>query len=121
MTEQEVKDFLGIASRKIKDEMIPAMTNVLMDVFQYGLNAGTELGAKIVNDKFDSKTQSCIKWQTGEPTESGSYLASIKGIESYFVTCVIYNRLTGWCHWKKEKIVAWCKLSDIEPYKEEIK
>ena len=65
--------------------------------------------------------ESVIKWQTGEPTESGSYLASIKGIESHFVTCVIYNCVTGWCHWKKEKIVAWCKLSDIEPYKEETK
>ena len=68
-----------------------------------------------------AKRYSIIHWQTGEPTESGSYLASIKGIESHFVTCVIYNRLTGWCHWKKEKIVAWCKLSDIEPYKEETK
>ena len=121
MTEQEVKDSLRIASRKIKDEMISTMTNVLMDAFQYVLNVGTELGVKIVNDKFDSKTQSCIKWQTGEPKGNGTYLASIKGIESHFVTCVIYNCVTGWCHWKKEEIIAWCKLSDIEPYKEEKK
>ena len=62
---------------------------------------------------------SVIKWQKGEPKENGSYLVSIKGNISEYTTCAIYNIVTGWCHWKKEKITAWCKLSDIEPYKEE--
>lgn len=62
-----------------------------------------------------------IKWQIGEPKENGSYIVSIKGIESHFVTCAIYNCVTGWCHWKKEEIISWCKLSDIEPYNEETK
>lgn len=59
-----------------------------------------------------------IKWQTGEPKESGSYLISIKGKYSHYVTCAMYNCLTEWSHWEKEEIDAWCKLSDIEPYKE---
>lgn len=61
--------------------------------------------------------ESTIKWQTGEPEENGSYLVSIKGEFSEYTTCAIYNFVTGWCHWKKEEITAWCKLSDIEPYK----
>lgn len=121
MTEQEVKDSLGIASRKINDEMIPAMTNVLMDAFQYGLNTGTELGAKIVNDKFDSKTQSCIKWQTGEPKESGIYIvttsSNIVRISYWNNGCFLINDLP----FSTLKIKAWSKLSDIEPYKEETK
>ena len=76
-------------------------------------------GLSMRNPNEGKKKYSIVHWQTGEPKESGSYLASIKGIESHFVTCLIYNRFTGWCYWKKEKVVAWCKLSDIEPYKEE--
>lgn len=64
------------------------------------------------------KGNSQIKWQTGEPKESGSYLVFIKGEFSNYTTCAMYNGITGWCHWKKEEITAWCKLSDIEPYKE---
>lgn len=65
--------------------------------------------------------ESVIKWQTGEPKECGSYLVSIKGIESHLVTCAIYSCVTGWYHWKEEEITAWCKLRDIEPYKGEKK
>jgi hypothetical protein len=118
MTEQEVKDSLGIASRKIKDEMIPAMTNVLMDVFQYGLNAGTELGAKIVNDKFDSKTQSCIKWQTGEPKESGAYLITTYSKNVFVDYWRVFPNKCDWDYRDKFDVKAWCKLSDIKPYKE---
>ena len=65
------------------------------------------------------KEQSTIKWQTGEPKESGTYLVSIKGEYSEFTTCAVYVPITGWCHWKDEEITAWCKLSDIKPCKEE--
>lgn len=61
--------------------------------------------------------ESIIKWRKGEPEENGSYLVSIKGEFSEYTTCAIYNVVTGWCHWKKEKITAWCKLSNIKPYK----
>lgn len=59
-----------------------------------------------------------IKWQKGEPKERGSYIVYIKGLDSNYVTCAVYVHETGWCHWKKEEIIAWCKLSEIEPYKE---
>lgn len=62
--------------------------------------------------------ETIIKWQKGEPKEKGSYIVSIKELDANYVTCAVYVHETGWCHWKKGKIVAWCKLSDIEPYKD---
>lgn len=115
MTEEEVKGLLKEASEKIKEDFIPKMTNLLMDVFQHGLNKGTEIGVKIGSDK----TRTSIKWQTGEPKESGSYLVTMKGMDETFVTYSRYSCLTGWSH--SNKVLAWCKLSDIEPYKEETK
>lgn len=64
--------------------------------------------------------ESKIKWQTGEPYESGSYLVTMKddtvSIRDW------YNSYTGCKYWvwsiEDNPIVAWCKLSDIEPYKE---
>lgn len=63
--------------------------------------------------------ESVIKWQTGEPKESGTYLATIKGRYSIFVQYAEFGCLTGWSYFKPEEIIAWCKLSDIKPYKEE--
>ena len=67
--------------------------------------------------------ESVIKWQTGEPKENGEYLVSLKDgsvcrdewRELYCEDCVkcwVYN---------EGEVTAWCKLSDIEPYKEETK
>ena len=61
-----------------------------------------------------------IRWQTGEPKENGEYLVSLKDgsvcrdewRELYCeddVKCWVYN---------EGEVTAWCKLSDIEPYKE---
>lgn len=62
---------------------------------------------------------SVIKWQTGEPTESDFYLVSTKSgyilIDHY--TAHIHDWTLG--NVEKSEITAWCKLSDIEPYKEE--
>ena len=65
--------------------------------------------------------ESVIKWQTGEPKESGTYLATIKGRYSIFVQYAQFGCLTGWSYFKPKEIIAWCKLSDIEPYKEKTK
>lgn len=54
MTQEEVKGLLKEASEKIKEDFIPSMTNLLMDVFQHGLNKGTEIGVKIGADKIPS-------------------------------------------------------------------
>ena len=64
-----------------------------------------------------------IKWQTGEPKERGEYLVTllsgkVKVAEFYkykvadkeYWDCIPYG-IVG--------VKAWCKLSDIEPYKEE--
>jgi hypothetical protein len=62
--------------------------------------------------------ESLIKWQKGEPKESGAYLATIKGRYSIFVQYAYFGVLTNWEYFKPEEILAWCKLSDIKPYKE---
>lgn len=61
--------------------------------------------------------ESVIKWQTGEPKRAGAYLLTLKdgsvAIEKHFprVDREFFN----------EYVVAWCHISDIEPYKEETK
>jgi hypothetical protein len=65
------------------------------------------------------KGNSRIKWQTGEPKKSGTYLVAIRGKYSIFVQSAQFGVLTGWGYFKPEEILAWCRLSDIEPYKEE--
>ena len=63
--------------------------------------------------------KSVINWQTGEPEKCGSYLVSVNSSCSVFVTTDYWNGLKAkWQYWD-ENVVAWCKLSDIEPYKEE--
>ena len=117
MTEKEVKGLLQEASEKIKENFIPNMTNLLMDVFQHGLNKGTEIGVKIGVDK----RLPSIKWQTGEPTEDGEYLVTtyngkikVDEFYHYLVAGKEYGTFT-----KYTNPIAWCKLSDIEPYKTE--
>lgn len=66
------------------------------------------------------KMESTIKWQTGEPKENGEYLVSLEDgsvcrdewRELYCeddIKCWVYN---------EGEVTAWCKLSDIKPYKE---
>ena len=64
--------------------------------------------------------QSIINWQTGEPKESGSYLVVLKDgkvYSDYFSTNSVLGK--NWNVFSKTYITAWCKLSDIKPYKEE--
>lgn len=64
--------------------------------------------------------ESVIKWQTGEPYESGNYLVTMK--DGTVSIREWYNSYTGCKYWvwsrEDNPIVAWCKFSDIEPYKE---
>ena len=63
--------------------------------------------------------QSIIKWQTKEPEVSGSYLVSVKDFNCAFVTTDYWSVLREkWQYWD-ERVIAWRKLSDIKPYKEE--
>ena len=64
--------------------------------------------------------ESVIKWQTGEPKETGEYLVTtLDGLVDYDV---LYKHSDGYLYWGfYDNVDAWCKLSDIEPYKEETK
>lgn len=62
--------------------------------------------------------ESIIKWQTGIPTKKGRYILSLKGSKKIDTdNWSIYTK--KWYHYNNNYVIAWCKLSDIEPYKEE--
>ena len=64
--------------------------------------------------------ESIIKWQKGEPKEGGLYLVSLKNCRVDFDAYEgIRKDWPCWIENEEEDIVAWCKLSDIEPYKAE--
>lgn len=66
------------------------------------------------------KYYSQIKWQTGEPPTNGVFLVVYKGY-----VCFFERKREFWIFHGKiisdKDTTAWCKLSDIEPYKEEKK
>lgn len=56
--------------------------------------------------------ESIIKWRTGKPTEAGNYLCTnTKGHVVLFHWMPHYG-------WGNYKVIAWCPLNEIEPYKE---
>lgn len=64
--------------------------------------------------------ESVIKWQTGMPEQSDIYLVTTSTGE---VTMrVLYDPYIAPPYWlydeEDDEVVAWCKLSDIEPYEE---
>lgn len=75
--------------------------------------------------------ESIIKWQTGTPTVEGTYLVSIKycyledlnnGIKEYGHTIGLTNWEGFWANYDDREsecyVTAWCKLSNVEPYRE---
>lgn len=56
-----------------------------------------------------------IKWQTGIPKENGVYLVTMSG---GYVAINWYSNKDVANDYFKYCVIAWCKLSDIEPYKE---
>ena len=63
--------------------------------------------------------ESIIKWQTGEPKESGSYLITTYRGTVFVDYWRVFPNKSDWDYRDKFDVIAWCKLSDIEPYKEE--
>ena len=61
--------------------------------------------------------ESLIKWQTGEPKEEGRYLVTT--IDGHIATAVMIKDDLHDKYFFNQYVKAWCKLSDIEPYKEE--
>ena len=88
-------------------------------------NSPVEVELKIERSKYEST----IQWQHGEPKEEGNYLVSLLDgrieVDKWLIPLIPESM---WDEedvpvWEKndEEVVAWCKLSDIKPYKEERK
>lgn len=63
--------------------------------------------------------ESTIKWKTGMPTEMGRYI--ITKIDGKILTFNFHPKEELDLEYFDRVVAAWCKLSDIEPYKEEKK
>ena len=64
------------------------------------------------------KEQSIVKWQTGEPKEGGAYLITTYNGKVFADYWRVFPNHCDWDYRDKFNVKAWCKLSDIEPYKE---
>lgn len=67
--------------------------------------------------------ESVIKWQTGEPKHDGEYIVtSFDPLRKINICRILekvgYKWMCGNLEVMHYNIKAWCKLSDIEPYKE---
>ena len=62
--------------------------------------------------------ESVINWQTGEPKETGKYLVQMKNNEMTVDVNFWSNLSNSWL-FNDALVVAWCNLSDIEPYKKD--
>lgn len=69
--------------------------------------------------------ESLIRWQTREPTKEGKYIVTLLGgavtvDELYSYEYIKGSRTTIKYAWRRnfqDAVIAWCKLSDIKPYK----
>lgn len=62
--------------------------------------------------------ESVIKWRTGEPTMEGEYLVTeYSGDVTCDCWCVLEHH-QYWTQHRHDEILAWCPMSEIEPYKE---
>lgn len=78
-------------------------------------------GLSMRNPNEGKKKYSIVHWQTGEPKESGAYLITTYNGKVFADYWRIFPNRSGWDYCDKFDVKAWCKLSDIEPYKEEKK
>ena len=56
-----------------------------------------------------------VEWQTGEPKTHGRYLVQTK--EDGFQIAFWSAYVKTWSLYHNSEIIAWCKLSDVKPYK----
>ena len=67
--------------------------------------------------------ESVIKWSTGEPKEAGCYIVTLEDGCVFCDDYSCYMTLNGkiemeWHLVESSDVIAWCPLSEIEPYKE---
>lgn len=60
--------------------------------------------------------ESVIKWNAGKPKEEGRYLVTT--IDGHIATAVMIKNDLHDKYFFNQYVKAWCKLSDIKPYKE---
>lgn len=61
--------------------------------------------------------ESVIKWQIGVPKEEGEYLVTLKTLKGVIVEWLEFDKY-GWNLTINCKVLAWCPMNEIEPYKE---
>ena len=65
--------------------------------------------------------ESVIKWHTGDIKEVGEYIVTLLdgtvSLDYYARPC--YDGKLKPMNYTKDSIIAWCKVSDIKPYKEQ--
>ena len=113
-------ELIMIAEKKtglsIPDEDVEYVSSVgeMVDYLFERLKHGDEVVApkkEVVSD---------VRWQTGEPKQDGEYLVSLEdGSVCRDEWRVLYgdDDMRGWVY-NSEDVIAWCKMSDIKPYKE---
>lgn len=62
------------------------------------------------------ENKNIIEWQTGVPDTNCSCVVTIEINGKRKVASEYFDVIFGWRNYNT--IIAWCKLSDIEPYKE---
>ena len=73
-------------------------------------------GAEVIAPK--KETVSKVEWQTGVPKERGAYLVSLANGEVGYDYFGFWDNVEWvWQFNMDSEVKAWCKLSDIEPYK----
>lgn len=60
--------------------------------------------------------ESTIKWQTGKPKEFSLYIVTLNDGSVATDEWYKFSDVDDW-HYFWNKVKAWCKLSDIKPYK----
>lgn len=76
-------------------------------------------------DSHPPQDTSVLKWKTGKPKGDGLYIVRRRNLSGNGeFTSVLERQGYFWvnatmCRIKYEDVIAWCKLGDIEPYKEE--
>lgn len=99
-------------SLSIPDEDVERVSSVgeMVDYLFERLKHGVEIVAP------KKEVVSEVRWQTGEPKETGTYIVTtIEGFVgfSYYESNHFIDK-----EYFRRCITAWCKLSDIKPYKE---
>jgi hypothetical protein len=64
--------------------------------------------------------ESVIKWNTGEIKEVGEYVVTLLDgtVSLDYYAIPGYDGKLKPMNYTKDSIIAWCKVSDINPYKE---